>query len=67
MGWLGTCGEFIGSATSAFVKTKAKLEKQEVCEATDYCPDETKKFIERTLADCKPSSTDLTWWGSKST
>jgi len=67
MGWLGGCGEFIGSASSAFWRTQAKLQKQEVCEATDFCPDETKQFIAKSLADCAPSSKDLTWWGRRST
>ena len=61
MGWIGACGG------AAFVKTKAKLEQQEICEATDFCPDETKQFIAKSLADCAPSSIDLTWWGRKST
>lgn len=67
MGWVTACGELIGSACVAFVKTKAKLEQQEICEPTDFCPDETKAFISKTLANCAPSSTDLTWWGRKST
>lgn len=67
MGWMTACGELIGSASAAFVKTKAKLDQQEICEATDFCPDETKQFIAKSLSDCAPSSTDLTWWGRKST
>jgi len=67
MGWMSACGELIGSAGAAFVKTKARLEQQEICEPTDFCPDETKQFIAKSLADCAPSSTDLTWWGRKST
>lgn len=67
MSWIGSCGEFFGSASAAFIKTKAKLEQREICEATDFCPDETKQFIAKTLAKCAPSSTDLTWWGRKST
>lgn len=63
MGWISICGEFIGSASAAFVKTKAKLEQQEVCKATDFCPDETKHFIAKSLAECAPSNIDLTRWG----
>ena len=67
MGWMVACGELIGSATAAFVKTKAKLERQEMCEATDFCPEETKQFVAKTLGSCTPSSNDLTWWGRKIT
>lgn len=67
MGWLGTCGEFFGSAIAAFVKTTAKLKKEEVCEANDFCPEVTKQFVARSLADCTPSSNHLTWWGRKLT
>lgn len=37
MGWIGACGELIGSAGAAFIKTKARLEQQEMCQATDFC------------------------------
>jgi hypothetical protein len=67
MVWVGACGEFIGSAGAAFVKTKAKLEQQEICQATDFCPEETKQFVSKSLAKCQPSTTDLTWWGRRIT
>lgn len=41
MGWFSACGQFIGSATSAYVRTSIKLKKQELVESTDFCPDET--------------------------
>ena len=67
MGWLAACGELIGSTSAAFVKTKEKLQRQEICEATDFYPDETKQFIAKSLAECSPLSTDLTQWDRKST
>ena len=38
MGWFSVCGEFIGSATAAFVRTSAKLKKEELGEYNDFCP-----------------------------
>jgi len=67
MGWLSTCGEVIGSATAAFVKTSAKLKQKELVESTDFCPDETKQFISKSLESCRPASDDLTLWGRKLT
>ena len=63
MGWFSACGEFIGSATAAFVRTSAKLKQKEVAESTDFCPDETSKSLE----SCHPASKDLTWLGRKMT
>ena len=67
MGWFSSCGELIGSATAAFVQTSAKLKQKELVESTDFCPDETKQFISKTLESCRPVNKDLTWWGRKST
>lgn len=67
MGWFGACGELIGSASAAYVRTRAKLKRQDMCEATDFCPEETKQFVAKSLGNCVPASTDLTWWGRKAT
>jgi len=66
MGWFAACGELVGSATAAYFRTSAKLNKKEL-ESSDFCPDETKQFIARSLESCKPASEDLTWWGRKIT
>jgi len=66
MGWFSACGELVGSAASAYIQTSAKLKKIEV-ESNDFCPDETKKFISKSLESCRPASKDLTWWGRKIT
>ena len=65
MGWCRVCGEIAGSAVAAFIKTSAKLKQKEL--VTDFCPDETKQFISKTLESCRPVNKDLTWWGRKST
>lgn len=67
MGWFSACGELVGSATAAYVRTSAKLKQKELVESTDFCPDETKQFISKSLESCAPVSTDLTWWGRKIT
>lgn len=67
MGWFSFCGEFVGSATAAYVRTSVKLEQKELVESTDFCPDETKQFISKTLESCRPANKDLTWWGRKIT
>ena len=67
MGWFSACGELVGSATSAYIQTSAKLKKKEVESSNDFCPDETKKFISKSLERCRPASKDLTWWGRKIT
>ena len=67
MGWIGACGEFVGSTAAAFVQTSAKLNQKELAESNDFCPDETKKFISKSLETCRPASEDLTWWGRKMT
>ena len=67
MGWFSVCGEFVGSATAAYVRTSVKLKKKELVESNDFCPDETKQFISKTLQSCEPASTDLTWWGRRIT
>ena len=67
MGWFTICGEFIGSATVAYVRTSVKLKQKELVESTDLCPYETKKFISKSLESCHPSNEDLTWWGRKIT
>lgn len=60
MGWFRTCGEFIGSATSAYIRTSAKLQQQELVESSDFCPNEAKKFIAKSLEECRPINIDLT-------
>ena len=60
MGWLSTCGELMGSATAAFVRTSAKLKQKELVESTDFYPDETKQFISKSLENCRPTREDLT-------
>lgn len=67
MGWFSACVEFVGSAGAAYVRTSAKLKKKELVESNDFCPDETKQFISKSLESCHPASTDLTWWGRKIT
>lgn len=67
MGWFTSCGEFIGSATSAYLRTSSRLKKNELNELTDFCPHETKKLISKSLEECRPSNKDLTWFGRKKT
>ena len=67
MGWISACGELIGSATSAFIRTSTKLKQKELVESSDFCPDETKQFISKSLEGCRPASKYLTWWGRKTT
>ena len=66
MGWFTTCGKLISFAASAYIRTSAKLKKEEV-DSNDFCPDETKRLISKTLESCRPVSKDLTWWGRKIT
>lgn len=42
MGWITFCGEVMGTATVSFIRTTAKLERQEIFEVNDFCPEETK-------------------------
>jgi hypothetical protein len=67
VGWVSFCSEFFGSAFASYAATKSRLERQDMCQADDFCPYETKHFIAKTLEDCSPSSLDLTLWGRKST
>jgi hypothetical protein len=67
MGWFVVCGEFMGSAAASFVLTSAKLKQKELVESTDFCPDETKQFIAKSLESCRPANKDLTWWGRRIT
>jgi hypothetical protein len=56
--------EFFGSFTASYIKTSARLKKQEIMESsTDFCPEETKQFISKSLEACRPVSKDLTWLG----
>lgn len=61
MNQVAACGEFRGSAYAAFIKTSAALKQKELDESTDFCPDEAKVFISKSLESCGPASTDLTW------
>ena len=67
MGWISACGEFLGSAMTAFIRTKAKLNKEELLGSNDFCPDETKQFVSKSLGSCHPVTIDLIWWGRKVT
>lgn len=67
MGWFTSCGEFVGSATSAYLRTSAKLNQRDLVESKDFCPDETKRLISKTLEGCRPSNEDLTWLGRRKT
>ena len=67
MGWFAACGEFMGAATVAYFRTSARLKQKELVESTDFCPDETKKFISKSLESCRPANEDLTFWGRKIT
>lgn len=52
----------ISSATIAFVKKKAELEKQEEFDTSnDFYPSETWEFGANSFERCKPSGNDLTW------
>lgn len=66
VGWF-KFGRFLGSMGAAFVTTKAKLEREDRMSnvSTDYCPEETKTFISKSLEICRPSSEHLTGWGRK--
>ena len=61
----------VGAAGAAFIRTSAKLKNKELDDSNpkpnDFCPDETKLFISKSLEDCQPASTHLTFWGRKIT
>lgn len=62
MGFFGMLGEFASAAFATYAQTKAKLNRQDICEASsDYCHQETKLLIVKALANCTTASTDLTW------
>lgn len=45
--FIGWVGEFFGSMITAFIKTKVKLDQNELGQSgqsTDFCPEETKTF-----------------------
>jgi len=67
MGWCSTCGEFFGHYIASYTATRAKLNQQGLVEKNDFCPNETKQFIAKSLKSCDPSSQDLTWWGRRVT
>lgn len=65
MGWLRMCGEFVGSATAAFVRTRTKLKQEKLVQPDDYCVTETKLFIQETLKTCRPADQHITGKGRR--
>ena len=66
MDWVG---EFACSTVAAFVQTTARLKHKELAQSrsNDYCPDEAKIFIGKTLDECQPASEHLSWLGRRLT
>lgn len=54
-------GEFLGTAYASYSTTKTKLDIAD--KSKDFCPDETKLFIMKSLGDCAPASDHLTKLG----